>query len=187
MRAVRKGATAAWIAQRTGVAERTVRAVLSRERTHLYAGTAAALLALEGRPGPASRRVDPEATIERLDDMIARHWPVHVIADMAGLSTSTLMPSNLRSGVTEQTQLAVRTVHERLAGRDGPAPRPYPWLAERLAAHRPVDIIRGTCLSKATVRRALHAQPLARPTALALSTWLNTQRLADLPELAPTG
>ncbi|WP_156250924.1 hypothetical protein [Pseudactinotalea terrae] len=173
-RYVAQGATAEWIAERAGVSERTVRSVLAGQRPSLYAGTAHALMQLHGTPGPSARVVDPGPTVARLHELIDRHWPVHAIADMAGLSHSTLMPSNLTNGVTEQTEQAVRIVHERLGDRDGPAPRAYPWLAQRLEAHRPSDIRDGAGLSFCTARRVRAGLPVRRKTAVAVLRWLNS-------------
>jgi len=185
-RYVTQGATADWIAQRTGVSERTVRSVLAGQRPSLYAGTAQALMKLHGTPGPSARVVDPGPTLARLNELIQRHWPVHAIADLAGLSHSTLMPSNLTGGVTEQTEQAVRIVHERLGDRDGPAPRAYPWLAQRLEAHRPSDIRDGAGVSFCTARRVRAGLPVKRRTAVAVLRWLNTIATDEHANMART-
>lgn len=176
---VAQGATAAWIAAQAGVSERCVRSVLHAERPTLYAGTAAALVAIAARPGTSHRRVDPGPTIGRVAMLVERHWPVALIADMAGVSARTLAPSNLVTGVSEQTEAAVRAVWEHLEGSDGPAPRAYPWLTQRLADLRHVDVVRGTGLSRATVDRLRAGRPVARATAAAAVRWLAEARSAE--------
>jgi len=177
----RRGATTGWLAQQSGVSEKTIRSVLHGERPTLYRGTADALLAVHASPSPSRRRVDPGPTIEHVQDLVARHWPLHVIARAAGLSARSLAPSNLSTGVSERTQAAIEAVWRASGGDCGPGARPYPWLAEQVAAHPPASVARGAGVSTATVQRLVDGHAVRRDTAARVAAWLTRERLAARP------
>lgn len=166
------GATAAWIAQRSGVCERTVRSVLNGERASLYRGTAQALLDVTDAPHPSRRRVDPARTVERVHELLERHWPLHAIADAAGLSPATVLDANMSTGVSEQTAAAVERAYRLLGDRDGPGPRPYPALAGRIRDYGDRQVAAGAGVAPTTVRRIKAGMPVTRAAAVRVSTWL---------------
>lgn len=172
-RKVRQGATPLWLAQQAGVSHKTVLSVLHGQRPSLYRGTAEALLAVTATPPPLRQTVDPARTIERLDDLVANHWVLGDIARAAGLSESTLQPSNLRTGISARTEAAVARVWEAYRDRPGRAPQPYPWLVDRVKAH-PIDVVAaGARVSRSSVCRLRAGQPVSRDVARRACAWLS--------------
>lgn len=185
-RLVRAGATAQWIAEQSGVSERTVRNTLAGQRPSLNRASAELLLAVSGEPPASRRRTDPARTITLLRELEDRHWPPSVVAAVAKVSLSTLMPSNLSTGVSDQTAAAVERAHRLLAGREGPATRAYPALAERLQGLGVSDrqVAAGAGVAAATVWRIRTGQPVTRSAAVRVSAWVWQQRADQRPAAA---
>lgn len=183
-RKIRQGATPLWLAQQSGVSHKTVLSVLHGERPSLYRGTAEALLAVTATPPPLRQTVDPTKTIDRIDDLVANHWQVADIARAAGLSESTLQPSNLRTGISARTEAAVERVWQVYRDRPGRAPQTYPWLVEQVRAH-PVDrVAAGAGVSRSSVERLRHGHPVSRDVARRTSMWLQKLRAEDIQATA---
>lgn len=185
-RKVRQGATPLWLAEQAGVSHKTVLSILHGQRPSLYRGTAQALLGVNATPPPLRQTVDPAKTIERLDELVANHWVVGDIARAAGLSESTLQPSNLRTGVSARTEAAVARVWETYRDRPGRAPQTYPWLTERILAHRVNDVAACAGVSRSSVQRLRDGRPVSRDVARRVSTWLSRQRIGELEAAART-
>lgn len=179
-RKIRQGATSTWLAEQAGVSHKTVLTVLNHPRRSVYRGTAEALLAVTAPPPPVLRSVDPGPTIAKIDDLAAAHWRVTDIARAAGLSPSTLRPSNLTTGVSAQTAAAVDQVWVAHQGALGSAPRTYPWLTEQVRAHPISAVVMGAGISRSSVQRLRAGMPVSRDVARRTSVWLSRMKAEQM-------
>lgn len=178
-RKVREGATLLWLAEQSGVCEKTIMSVLHAERPTVYRGTAALLLAVTGTPPVPHRRVDPASTIAQVREMVGNHWSLTDIARASRLSPRTLLERNMATGVSAETAAGVDRAWRLLKDRDGPAPRPYPWLTDRIQGRTLAEVVDGAGVCRSTVTRIRAGQPISRETARRVSTWLAGLELAE--------
>jgi len=176
---VAEGATLAWLAEQSGVSEKTIQNVLHGKRPTVYTQTASRLLAVAGTPPVPKRRVDPTQTVQEVAELHSGGWPLVDIAKVAGLSRVTLLESNLITGVTAETQARVHHAWLVLRRRHGPAPRPYPWLAELLAGYPVGEVAAGAGVDPQAVRRLSLGRPVGRATARRVCAWAVVRRQAD--------
>ena len=176
---VAEGATLAWLAEQSGASEKTIQNVLHGKRPTVYAKTAARLLAVTGSPPVPKRRVDPAQTLHEVTELHGAGWPLVDIAKVARLSEVTLLESNLATGVTAETEARVHHAWRVLHRRHGPAPRPYPWLAELLAGYPVGEVAAGAGVDPQAVRRLSLGRPVGRATARRVCAWAVVRRQVD--------